>query len=85
MQYEFLTPQTRVDLIQQRIAQMEVDHYQHELSRTIGTRLVEGSTGQRLEEARRMVAEAEAAQAVIEQAVAELRAKLAALHDGAPA
>lgn len=82
MEYEFLNAQTRAELIQQRIAQMEVEHYQHELSRTIGRRLAAGAGGPRLEEAHKMVAEAEAAQAVIEQAVEELRGTLAELRNG---
>ena len=73
MDYTFLTPDQRAEIIRQRIGQMEQEHYQRELDRKIAQRL-DNSTGSQ------MLAEAQAAQAIIEAAHAVALEELVALE-----
>lgn len=73
MDYAFLNPEQRAEIVRQRIVQMEQEHYQRELDRKIATNLGNGSGGQ-------MLADAEAAQRIIEAAHAVALAELAELE-----
>lgn len=61
MEYTYLGSEQRAEIVRQRIAQMEQEHYQRELDRKIAKQLQNGAGGQ-------MLADAEAAQAIIEAA-----------------
>ena len=73
MDYTFLTPDQRAEIIRQRVGQMEQEHYQRELDRKIAKRLENGSGSQ-------MLADAQAAQAIIEAAHAVALEELATLE-----
>ena len=73
MDYTYLTPEQRAEIVRQRIGQMEQEHYQRELDRKIAQRL-DNSTGSQ------MLAEAQAAQTIIEAAHAVALEELVALE-----
>ena len=73
MDYAFLAAEQRAEIVKQRIAQMEAEHYQRELDRKIAQQLDNGSGAQ-------MLADAEAAQRIIEAAHAVAIAELAELE-----
>ena len=73
MDYTYLTPEQRAEIVRQRIGQMEQEHYQRELDRKIAQRL-DTSTGSQ------MLADAQAAQAIIEAAHAVALEELVALE-----
>jgi hypothetical protein len=70
--YAYLSSEQRAELLRQRLLQMETEHYQREIDRRIGLDLPNGN-GQE------MVADAEAAQALIESAYAIASAQLGEL------
>lgn len=73
MDYAFLNPEQRAEIVKQRIAQMESEHYQRELDRKIAERLGNGAGSQ-------MLVDAEAAQKIIEAAHAVALEELAELE-----
>ena len=73
MDYTYLTSEQRAEIVRQRIGQMEQEHYQRELDRKIAQRLDSVSGSQ-------MLADAQAAQAIIEAAHAVALEELAALE-----
>ena len=73
MDYTYLTSEQRAEIVRQRIGQMEQEHYQRELDRKIAQRL-DNSTGSQ------MLAEAQAAQTIIEAAHAVALEELVALE-----
>lgn len=73
MDYTFLGADQRIEIVRQRIAQMEQEHYQRELDRKIAEQLEDGTGAQ-------MLAEAVAAQQIIESAHAVALAELAELE-----
>lgn len=80
MNYSYLSQEQRAQMLLERLASMEAEHYQHEINRRIGLSLSEHPNPAQRQEAERMVAEAEAAQAVIDLAYATAQAELAALE-----
>ena len=75
MDYLYLTPKERAELIRQRLVSMETEHFQRALDRTIGEEL--GDAG------RQMADEAARAQPLIEAASRVAERELAELEQGA--
>lgn len=73
MDYAFLNPESRAEIVRQRILQMEQEHYQRELDKKIAEGMP-GGAGQQ------MLADAAQAQAMIEAAIRVARAELAELE-----
>lgn len=76
MAYQVLSVAEQRQILVQRLIQFEAEHFQHEMNRRIGQALVKRASGKQLAEAKAMVAEADAAQLVLdvahEAAMAEL-------------
>lgn len=73
MDYAFLNAESRAEIVRQRILQMEQEHYQRELDKKIAEQLTDGAGAQ-------MIADARAAQGMIEAAHRVALAELAELE-----
>lgn len=85
MNYTYLTPEKQAQMLLERLSAMEAEHYHHEINRRIGQQLAAGATGAQLDEARKMIAMAEAAQATIAVAYQAAQATLDELTEVRPA
>ncbi len=78
MNYAYLTVEQQTKMLEERLATIEAEHYQHEINRLVGLELVTTTTTSQLEEARQLVANEEAAQELLESAY---RATAKTLHE----
>ena len=86
MNYAYLTIDQQAKMLEERLAMIEAEHYQREINRLVGLELTKTTAESQLAEARQVVAQEEAAQAVLESAYRAARAALDALRsqDGSP-
>jgi hypothetical protein len=68
MNYAYLTPEQQTKMLEERLATIEAEHYQHEINRLVGLELVKTATDSQFEEAKQIVAQEEAAQELLEAA-----------------
>ena len=68
MNYAYLTAAQRAKMLEERLTTIEAEHYQREINRLVGLELLKTATDPRLEEAKQMVAQEEAAQELLEAA-----------------
>jgi hypothetical protein len=86
MNYAYLTNEQQAKMLEERLAMIEAEHYQREINRLVGLEVAKTATDSQLEEAKRMVAQEEAAQALLDAAYRAARTALDELssRDGSP-
>jgi hypothetical protein len=68
MKYAYLTAEQQAKMLEERLATIEAEHYQHEINRLVGVGLAKTATDSNLAEAEQIVAQEEAAQKLLESA-----------------
>jgi hypothetical protein len=68
MKYAYLTSEQQAKLIEERLALIEAEHYQHEINRLVGVELMKTATDSQLAEAEQIVAQEEASQKLLDSA-----------------
>ena len=86
MNYAYLTNEQQAKMLEERLATIEAEHYQREINRLVGLEVAKTATDSQLEEAKRMVAQEEAAQRLLDAAYRATRTALDGLSagDGSP-
>ena len=86
MNYAYLTNEQQAKMLEERLATIEAEHYQREINRLVAVELLQTATDSRLEEAKQLLAQEEAAQELLEAAFRAARSALDELsaRDGSP-
>lgn len=74
MNYKFLGKAEKVELLRARLSQLEAEHFTHQVNRRVGTELARRTQGKQQAEAKQMVADADAAQSLLDAARAAVSA-----------